>query len=136
MLLGVRAQLAHTATDSRRTWATALRMGVTAKVGKAWMCSWIMRQRPLRFHVYILKTNSSKFTRGVLVKKHIRSGTPEGVSGMVSGLYVKLQHVADMGQKSDRQKVAMWPNGWLYKIILPARSLILSSSSYLPEAPY
>jgi hypothetical protein len=36
-----------------------------------------------------------------------------------------------MGQKSDRQKVAMRPNGWLYKIILPAKVLILSSSSYL-----
>jgi hypothetical protein len=32
--------------------------------------------------------------------------------------------IADMGQKSmqksDRQKVAMRPNGWLCKIILPA----------------
>jgi hypothetical protein len=37
----------------------------------------------------------------------------------------------DTGQKSDRQKVAMRPNGWLYKIILPARSLILLSSFYL-----
>ena len=27
-----------------------------------------------------------------------------------------------MGQKSDRQKVAMRPNGWLYKIILPAKA--------------
>ena len=44
---------------------------------------------------------------------------------------MKLQNVTDMGQKSDRQKVAMRPNGWLYKIILPARSLILSSSFYL-----
>jgi hypothetical protein len=35
-----------------------------------------------------------------------------------------------MGQKSDRQKVAMRPNGWLYKIILPAITLILSSSFY------
>jgi hypothetical protein len=57
----------------------------------------------------VLKINSSKFTRKVLVKKHIRSGTLEGVSG----LYVKLKHVADMGQKSDRQKVAILPNGWL-----------------------
>jgi hypothetical protein len=39
-------------------------------------------------------------------------------------------HVTDMGQKSDRQKVAMRPNGWLYKIILPAITLILSSSFY------
>jgi hypothetical protein len=36
-----------------------------------------------------------------------------------------------MGQKSERQKAAMLPNGWLYKIILPAISLILSSSFYL-----
>jgi hypothetical protein len=36
-----------------------------------------------------------------------------------------------MGQKSDRQKVAMRPNGWLCKIILPAKGLILSSSFYL-----
>jgi hypothetical protein len=36
-----------------------------------------------------------------------------------------------MGQKSDRQKVAMRPNGWLYKKILPAKGLILRSSSYL-----
>jgi hypothetical protein len=36
-----------------------------------------------------------------------------------------------MGQKSDRQKVAMRPNGWLYEIILPAMTLILSSSFYL-----
>jgi hypothetical protein len=43
---------------------------------------------------------------------------------------MKLQHFTDMGQKSDGQKVAMRPNGWLYKIILPARSLILSSSFY------
>jgi hypothetical protein len=35
-----------------------------------------------------------------------------------------------MGQKSDRQKVAMRPNGSLYKIILPATTLILSSSFY------
>ena len=77
----------------------------------------------------------TRSTKGKLIQiysrcscwKHIRSGTPEGVSG----LYVKLQHVADMGQKSDRQKVAMRPNGWLYKIILPAITLILSSSSYL-----
>ena len=43
-----------------------------------------------------------------------------------------VQHVTDMvtdtGQKSDRQKVAMRLNGWLYKIILPVRSLILISS--------
>jgi hypothetical protein len=44
---------------------------------------------------------------------------------------VDLQHVADKGQKSDRQKVAMRPNGWLYKIILPAKGLILSSRFYL-----
>jgi hypothetical protein len=41
---------------------------------------------------------------------------------------VDLQHVADAGQKSDRQKVAMRPNGWLCKIILPAKGLILISS--------
>jgi hypothetical protein len=41
---------------------------------------------------------------------------------------VDLQHVADTWQKSDRQKVAMRPNGWLYKTILPATSLILISS--------
>jgi hypothetical protein len=46
----------------------------------------------------------------------------------VSGLYVELQHVADTGQKSDRQKIAMRPDGWLYKIILPAITLILISS--------
>jgi hypothetical protein len=40
-------------------------------------------------------------------------------------------YVTEMGQKFDRQKVAMPPNGWLYKIILPAISLILSSSFYL-----
>jgi hypothetical protein len=44
---------------------------------------------------------------------------------------VNLQHVADTGQKSNRQKVAMRPNGWLYKIILPAKGLILISSFYL-----
>jgi hypothetical protein len=44
---------------------------------------------------------------------------------------VDLQHVADTGQKSDRRKVAMLPDGWLYKIILPARSLILISSFYI-----
>jgi hypothetical protein len=33
-----------------------------------------------------------------------------------------------MGQKSDRQKVAMRPNGKLYKIILPPITLILGSS--------
>ena len=38
-------------------------------------------------------------------------------------VYVELQHVTDTGQKSDRQKVAMRPNGWLCKIILPAISL-------------
>jgi len=43
---------------------------------------------------------------------------------------VDLQHVADTGQKSDSQKVAMRPNGWLYKIILPAKGLILISSFY------
>jgi hypothetical protein len=36
-----------------------------------------------------------------------------------------------MGQKSDRQKVAMRQNGWLCKIILLAKGLILSSSFYL-----
>jgi hypothetical protein len=39
-----------------------------------------------------------------------------------------------MGQKSDRQKVAMRPNHgpnvWLYTIIIPAISLILGSSFY------
>jgi hypothetical protein len=30
-----------------------------------------------------------------------------------------------------RTKVAIRPNGWLYKIILPAITLILSSSFYL-----
>jgi hypothetical protein len=28
---------------------------------------------------------------------------------------VDLQYVVDTGQKSDRQKVVMLPNGWLYK---------------------
>jgi hypothetical protein len=41
---------------------------------------------------------------------------------------VHLQHVADTGQKSDGQKVAMRPNGWLYEIILPDIRLILISS--------
>jgi hypothetical protein len=36
-----------------------------------------------------------------------------------------------MGQKSYRQKVAMRPNGWLCKIILPAKGLILSNNFYL-----
>ena len=62
-----------------------------------------------------------------LVQYHIRYCPAEAVSG----LYVELQHVTDTGQKSDRQKVAMRPNGWLYKIILPARSLILISNFYL-----
>jgi hypothetical protein len=38
-------------------------------------------------------------------EKHIQYGPAE----VVSGLYVDLQHVADTGQKSDRQKVAMRP---------------------------
>ena len=61
--------------------------------------------------------------------KHIQYGPAD----VVSGLYVNLKHVADTGQKSDRQKIAMRPNGWLlvYKIILPAISLILISSFYL-----
>jgi hypothetical protein len=46
--------------------------------------------------------------------KTTRYGPAEGISG----LYVELKHVLDMGQKSDRQKVAMRPNGWLYKVIL------------------
>jgi hypothetical protein len=37
----------------------------------------------------------------------------------------------DLGQKSDRQKMAMRPNGRLYKIVLPAQTPILSSSAYL-----
>jgi hypothetical protein len=44
---------------------------------------------------------------------------------------VELQHVADMRQKSELQKVAMRPNGWLCKVILPAKGLILSNSFYL-----
>jgi hypothetical protein len=36
-----------------------------------------------------------------------------------------------MGQKSDRQKVAMRPNGWLGKIILPTKGQIMSTSFYL-----
>ena len=66
------------------------------------------------------------YPRGSCLKR-IQYGPVE----VVSGLYVDLQHVADTGQKSDRQKNAMRSNGWLYKIILPARSLILISSFYL-----
>jgi hypothetical protein len=62
------------------------------------------------------KDNMIQFYPGVLVKNTSSLGTPQGVSGLyVSGLYVELQHVADMGQKSDRQKVAMRPPGWLCK---------------------
>ena len=42
---------------------------------------------------------------------------------------MELQHVTDTGQKSDRQKVAMRPNGRLYKIILPAKGLSHNSDS-------
>jgi hypothetical protein len=51
-------------------------------------------------------------------EKHTCYRPAEGVPW----LYVKLQQVADLGQKSDRQKVAMRPNGWLHKIILLSRS--------------
>ena len=39
---------------------------------------------------------------GFLLKTH-----PVKARGRRSGLFVGLQHVADLGQKSDRQKVAM-----------------------------
>jgi hypothetical protein len=68
----------------------------------------------------------SKFTRGGPVKN--TSGLAPRRSFLGSPWIYTLQHVADTGQKSDRQKVAMWPNGWLHKIILPAKGLILISS--------
>jgi hypothetical protein len=84
--------------------------------------------------VDLLKTNWSKFTHRVLVKNTsgLTCDTPE----RVSGLYVELQHVADVGQESDRQKVALRPTSWLCKMTLLAKGLVLSSSFYVGTILY
>ena len=53
---------------------------------------------------------------------------PEHAPEGVSELYVELQHVLDMEEKSNRQKLAIRPNGWLYKIILLSIRPPLSTS--------
>ena len=70
---------------------------------------------------------------------------PEHAPEGVSELYVELQHVVDIGEKSNPQKVAIPQNGRLYKIILlsirppfeqqlqPRRHTIDNQISYLHD---